>query len=65
MNPCVDYFCVVGPSGESNQPSILAHLPKNVLWNKWDNEAQLGVLCLPQGCRERPSTQNSGLAVTD
>ena len=28
-------------------------------WNKWDNEAQLGVLCLPQGCREKPVSQTS------
>ena len=37
--------------------ALEAHLPTSVIWNKWDNEAQLGVLCLPQGCRERPVSQ--------
>lgn len=49
---CFDYFYIVGPAQDTNTPRILAHVPRSVPGNKWDNEAHLGILSLPLGCRE-------------
>lgn len=57
MAACFDYFYIVGPSPETNTPRILAHVPRSIPGNKWDNEAHLAVLSLPLGCREL--TENS------